>query len=254
MNRSDPQRVCEWLIVGGHPVMASARLQGSLLAMSTKNESDPRPGIGAGLTAIIILTIAFIITFWLLTPYLTSLVSIPTEYGTFGDMFGSINALYSGMALGGVVIAILLQRKDLQLQFAEMRRAADAQEERLDFEKTHAKKHVALDLYNEFHSESMQLAREVADEFVKSLPGDQKQSCEIMNAFDQTRTVWRLIHFFEKWGILKQQGELDNLLAWELLGFYYKWWRDNYFRGLYDGPDIPDDWKYSFETMWLIDQ
>lgn len=36
--------------------------------------------------------------------------------GTFGDMFGAVNALFSGLAFAGVVYAILLQRKDLELQ------------------------------------------------------------------------------------------------------------------------------------------
>ncbi|MCF6347514.1 MAG: hypothetical protein L3J20_04340 [Flavobacteriaceae bacterium] len=32
------------------------------------------------------------------------------ERGTFGDMFGSINALFSGLALAGIIFTILLQR------------------------------------------------------------------------------------------------------------------------------------------------
>jgi len=55
--------------------------------------------------------------------------------GQFGDMFGAINALFSGLAFLGVVYAILLQKKELSLQReelimtrAELRRAAEAQE------------------------------------------------------------------------------------------------------------------------------
>ena len=36
--------------------------------------------------------------------------------GIFGDMFGAINALFSGLAFAGVLYAILLQRADLRLQ------------------------------------------------------------------------------------------------------------------------------------------
>lgn len=36
--------------------------------------------------------------------------------GLFGDMFGAINALFSGLAFAGVLYAILLQRTDLKLQ------------------------------------------------------------------------------------------------------------------------------------------
>ncbi|MEK4977191.1 hypothetical protein [Bacillus sp. FSL K6-6540] len=36
--------------------------------------------------------------------------------GTFGDMFGSINVLFSGLALGAVVYTIHLQQQDLRIQ------------------------------------------------------------------------------------------------------------------------------------------
>jgi hypothetical protein len=42
------------------------------------------------------------------------------ERGTFGDMFGAVNALFSGLAFAGVIIAILLQRGELRLQREEL--------------------------------------------------------------------------------------------------------------------------------------
>lgn len=43
------------------------------------------------------------------------------ERGTFGDMFGAVNALFSGLAFAGVIYAIYLQRKELELQREELR-------------------------------------------------------------------------------------------------------------------------------------
>ena len=43
------------------------------------------------------------------------------ERGAVGDMFGSINALFSGFALCGVIYAIFLQRKELELQREELK-------------------------------------------------------------------------------------------------------------------------------------
>lgn len=40
--------------------------------------------------------------------------------GTYGDMFGTVNALFSGLAFGGIIITILLQRKELGLQREEL--------------------------------------------------------------------------------------------------------------------------------------
>jgi len=52
-----------------------------------------------------------------------------------GDSFGALNALFSGLALAGVILAILLQREELRLQRkeleetrAELKRQADAAE------------------------------------------------------------------------------------------------------------------------------
>lgn len=43
------------------------------------------------------------------------------ERGTFGDMFGNINALFSGLALAGIIFTILLQRQELKLQRMELK-------------------------------------------------------------------------------------------------------------------------------------
>lgn len=42
------------------------------------------------------------------------------DIGRFGDAFGSINALFSGLAFLGVIVAIILQRKELKLQREEL--------------------------------------------------------------------------------------------------------------------------------------
>ena len=72
---------------------------------------------------------------WLAFPVLMSMVfAKPENVGIFGDMYGALNALFSGFALLGVVYAVLLQRKELQLQRAELeltraelKRTAEAQ-------------------------------------------------------------------------------------------------------------------------------
>lgn len=47
----------------------------------------------------------------------TGLILVDVEdRGTLGDMFGTTNALFSGLAFGGVIYAILLQRRDLNYQ------------------------------------------------------------------------------------------------------------------------------------------
>lgn len=46
--------------------------------------------------------------------------------GLFGDMFGAINALFSGLAFAGLIITILLQREELKAQKEELRNNTQA--------------------------------------------------------------------------------------------------------------------------------
>lgn len=48
--------------------------------------------------------------------------------GTFGDQYGALNTLFAGIAFVGLIIAILLQREDLNLQREEMQRAREESE------------------------------------------------------------------------------------------------------------------------------
>ncbi len=79
---------------------------------------------------IIIVTIlvgSFILTFYNIEKW--------EDRASFGDSFGAVNTLFSGLAFGGIIYTILLQRKELALQRKELsetrkelKRSADAQE------------------------------------------------------------------------------------------------------------------------------
>ena len=65
-----------------------------------------------------LLIVLFVILAWSITWY--QLKDLP-ERGTFGDMFGAVNALFSGLAFVGVIFAIMLQSKELKLQRKELK-------------------------------------------------------------------------------------------------------------------------------------
>lgn len=65
----------------------------------------------------IIITI-LIIGLWIATYFL---LKNKPQRGTLGDMFGITNALFSGLALGGIIFTILLQKKELGYQRDELR-------------------------------------------------------------------------------------------------------------------------------------
>lgn len=62
---------------------------------------------------------------WLATPVFLKWYypDDPSLRGAFGDMFGAVNALFTGMALLGAVWAILLQTEELELQRAELKKS-----------------------------------------------------------------------------------------------------------------------------------
>ncbi len=82
-----------------------------------------------------LLPFVLVVALWAATPYVISyLHESMSDRGQAGDLFGSINALFAGLAFAGVIIAILLQKDELSLQRQELaetrkelRRSADAQ-------------------------------------------------------------------------------------------------------------------------------
>ena len=86
------------------------------------------PWIGIAVLSVIAVQVGYgILVFYLSGPSMDA-------RGQFGDMFGGVNALFTGLAFAGVIYTILLQRKELELQReelrlgrAELRRSAEAQ-------------------------------------------------------------------------------------------------------------------------------
>ena len=82
-------------------------------------------------SAITSILLFFVLYFLLVRCYYPAL----SDRGLFGDMFGAMNAIFSGFAFLGVIYAIILQREELQLQRKELKmtreelkRSAEAQE------------------------------------------------------------------------------------------------------------------------------
>ena len=63
------------------------------------------------------LTLSFAVIFWfsLVIEWFPGWID-ESKRGAFGDSFGVVNALFSGLAFAGVIFAILLQKKELELQ------------------------------------------------------------------------------------------------------------------------------------------
>ena len=72
------------------------------------------------ITLITLFSLAFVIGGWIYTYYSLNNLGT-TERGTFGDMFGGINSLFSGLAFCGIIISIMMQSEELKLQREEIK-------------------------------------------------------------------------------------------------------------------------------------
>jgi len=66
---------------------------------------------------VLLLAVAVVVGVQILAAWIISL-ALPNweERGQFGDMFGAVNTLFSGLALTAVAYALVLQSRELALQ------------------------------------------------------------------------------------------------------------------------------------------
>ncbi|MBO6793541.1 MAG: hypothetical protein JJ895_06505 [Balneolaceae bacterium] len=168
---------------------------------------DYLPLINLLLAVLIILTIIALIIYFVFDNW--------TDRGTFGDMFGAINTLFSGLAFAGVIYAIILQSRELELQRREMR----ASRSEYRFSNRLRKMEILNDFYNRYESEYYRKIRKESAELIlaaKELPTDNSS---------HTKSIDDLLNFFQELGILLKHEILDvefvaNRFATESRAFY----------------------------------
>lgn len=66
-----------------------------------------------------------------LIPYIASQIPDDTKagFGQVGDSFGAVNALFSGLAFGGIIITLIMQKEELKLQRDQLAESVRAQKE-----------------------------------------------------------------------------------------------------------------------------
>jgi hypothetical protein len=172
-----------------------------------------------------------VIVFWLATPFLVkALYSDMTNRGQFGDLFGSINALFSGLAFVGVIIAILLQRQELALQRQELR------ETRQEMKRTADAQDAAQQALNKtIWAQSYKVALDILEE---------------PNIVTARRTVWKergiiLERKHEDWPQeIKESAELVSR-TFESVGTMIK-------KGLLPSDYLIDTWSMPIAKQWRV--
>jgi len=79
----------------------------------------------AGLRKLLLLAVVIVLVWTVQAMLIYYFLNDWQQRGTFGDMFGAINSLFTGLAFGGLIYTVLLQREDLALQREELRLTRD---------------------------------------------------------------------------------------------------------------------------------
>ncbi len=74
-----------------------------------------------------------VVTIWYLSiEVIVNKYGAPTDAAAAGDMFGGINALFSGLALAGIVFAVWLQTLDVQTNRENLRKTMETNKQSLE--------------------------------------------------------------------------------------------------------------------------
>lgn len=74
------------------------------------------------MAAMFLLVVVLWFSSWLI---ITHFIKDPTNQGTFGDTFGAVNALFSGLAFAGLIATLLYQKEELKLQREELQQTRE---------------------------------------------------------------------------------------------------------------------------------
>lgn len=141
----------------------------------------------------------------------------------FGDLFGGFNALFSALAFSAVLYTIYLQRRDLEAQranldlnYQEAKRAADAHEARITQEENLFKQTLALRLYDAWHTKELQESYGNCLSYFSAFKQHDFDSFSLSLIREEDpetlEDLIKLLSFIKKWLILSNSGQIDSEL------------------------------------------
>lgn len=204
--------------------------------MNSKNSN----GKGSVLPAMVggIFSVAMIgLVLWLNFKY----IGADENRGTFGDMFGGANALFSGLAFSGIIITIILQMRELGYQREELK--ATRSEFKLQ------NKTLKMQLFENTFFNMVTLHNQI----INDIDYDSKEKSELTGAM-YLKTVRGRDVFRNRFNVLhsKLKNKGDHSLIYE--NFYEERKTDfgHYFRNLYRIFKLIDDNEFiSYEELGL---
>lgn len=163
-----------------------------------------------------------------------------TPAPTMSDVFAPANALFSGFAFVGIVLALVLQKHDLDVQFRtnEQRVADDTKQKKLD---------TTFNMHREFNSEAMHKSRNTAGHLVEKYPLFSIRDYHKQLPIEETVHLSNVLGFYYRLALLVKHDQTDIAYIPELFGQILVWWWVN----LCEEKERPD-WETVREVETLI--
>ncbi|NVK41353.1 MAG: hypothetical protein HWE39_08920 [Oceanospirillaceae bacterium] len=100
-------------------------------------------------------------------------------------------------------------------------------------QKTLATKRLSLDLYSEWHEPSLHESRRVVSDLISSVSRNERV-LNTLSELEQSELdlrvhAFRLYHFFEKWAVLVELNEVDEVILNKALASRALWYRQYFF-------------------------
>lgn len=207
----------------------------------------------------IIIAIVGVIAMWGLSWILIDkYIDSSTDQGTFGDMFGAVNALFSGLAFAGLIATLLYQREELKLQRKELN------EQKLEFReqnKTLKRQRFENTFFNML-SLQQEIVANISFDDVKTIFDFNTHTQDEQRTSYNGRSLFREMYLNLKVSIDKKQFyqgvkgaiQANNYGVYSYISATTRF--DHYFRHLYrifkyvDTNDlIPDDERYEYACI-----
>jgi hypothetical protein len=208
----------------------------------------------------IVILILSVIVLWVMTPLIFSWIYPVTQEltikdvmairGQAGDIYGSVNALFSGLAFVGVVVAIALQSQELALQRKEiapnreeLSRTANAQEQTFRTLSRTADASVFKTAVDILQSDGIRRARGVVMQLPRYVNGTSWDMLEIVEA-EKVCQSYDSVGLLVKWHLLPAEMIVDSwgdslIKTWKILQPLV-----NEYRVVRQAPETWDDFEY----------
>ena len=203
---------------------------------------------------------------WLLSWGLIDLcISECDDRGTFGDKFGAVNALFSGLAFAGLIVTLLYQKEELKLQreeLAQTREELKGQREEFEEQNKTMKRQRFENTFFNMLSLQQDIVANISFDEVKTIFDFNTHTQDEQRTSYNGRSLFREMYLKLKVSIDKKQFyqgvkgaiQANNYSAYSYISATTRF--DHYFRHLYrifkyvDTSDlIPNDERYEYACI-----